>query len=400
MIRYDFWRARYATLEDDKVMRQAHPIGWPLLKKATASKTILNVPKVGKIVSEASLMRGILLDSEHFSKVGKGASSDLWTPIIGSNGLINMDGEAHAHLRKQLSPLFTAKFVKDIVDETLRPHMERMSESLLAGESVDMAKEAEESAALVIAKLTGFNIDEHNREDIFNKLMEARSLTGAVKLTKPKRSPREVKIAKQKLSFLNESTGAAYDEGRMDTVPGRLRNEGLSKEDAIAVVSAMIIAGTETIISFVPRMTALFIESGYIHHLIKNPEDISNGINEALRVVVPTPVMLRSVIKDTEIDGVQFKVGERAVLATVNACHRAGDFNPFKPVPKDMRNIWFGAGVHFCIGMPLAMAQANLFAETLVNTFQKSDTPIVVSKKAAKKVLAASYESLVIKCQA
>lgn len=391
--------AHKATKEDEAVINKAHPLGYRVLKMIAKKGDVVRVPKVGIVVSDAVILRSILLSPDTFSKVGKGVSSDLWTPIIGTNGLLNMDGEEHAHLRKKLTPLFTARFVNSIVEETLAPHMESLKTRLLAGEKVDIAKEAEESAALVICRLTGFDINSGNQDEINNRLEEARSLTGMAKLTKPTLSPAQVALAKEKLEFINVSTRAAYNAGDTGTVPARLKEEGLSEEDTVSVVSAMIIAGTETIISFVPRMVAMFVTTDYFTHLKDNPNDITTGINEAMRVIVPTPVMLRSVKEDSVIGNVKVFKGERLVLSTILSCHKAGDFNPFKPIPKEMRQLWFGAGVHFCIGMPLAMAQANLFIRTLTEIYQ-ADTHLHITHKTVRtNTLAPAYKELILQCK-
>lgn len=399
MDRLDKKLAHKATQEDQAVINKAHPLGYRILKLIAKKGDVVRVPKIGVVVSDAAILRNILLSPDSFSKVGKGVSSDLWTPIIGSNGLLNMDGKEHAHLRKQLSPLFTSRFVNSIVEETLAPHMDSLKTRLLNGEKVDIAFEAEESAALVICKLTGFDVNSENHEEINNRLGEARSLTSMAKLTKPKLSPAQIALAKEKLAFINVSTRAAYNSGDMSTVPARLKEEGLSEEDTVSVVSAMIIAGTETIISFIPRMVALFVTTDYFVHLKDNPDDISSGINEAMRVIVPTPVMLRSVKVDSRIGNLEVLKGERLVLSTILSCRKAGDFNPFQPIPKEMRQLWFGAGVHFCIGMPLALAQAQLFTKTLIEVYETKSRLNIIHKTVRTNTLAPAYKELILKCE-
>jgi cytochrome P450 len=390
--------AHKASQDDDDLLRIAHPIMYGFLKKVGNKYDAKRMGPLGVIVSEASLIRSVLLDSEHFSKVGKGASSDLWTPIIGDSGLVNMDGSEHAHLRKQLAPLFTAKFVSSIVDDSLRPHLETVKAKLLAGEAVDVAEVVESSAARIIANITGLTESEFNEEQLKEKIAKVRELTSFVKLTRKRMKPNEVAEARKRLDFLNQSVADVYARGGTNTVPGRLREAGLTEKDALSVISALIVTGTETILSFLPRMVALFIGSGHLSYVSENPEAASAALNESFRVIVPTPVMVRSVLKPTEINGINVKPGDRIVLSTVVACHREGDFDPFVPVPKDMRNLWFGAGAHFCIGMPLVMAQATLFIDMLteVNNF----APLkIVSKKARTKTLAGSYKEMVIQCQ-
>jgi cytochrome P450 len=107
--------------------------------------------------------------------------------------------------------------------------------------------------------------------------------------------------------------------------------------------------------------------------------------------------MIRSVITRTRIGRHRVRPGDRIILSTVMACQRAGDFNPFRPIPKDMRQLWFGAGAHFCIGMPLAMLEATTFASTIASVSAVRSLRIV-SKTYKTNTIAASYSELVIQC--
>ncbi|WP_206475166.1 hypothetical protein, partial [Dietzia sp. KRD202] len=116
---------------------------------------VRRVPGLGVVVKDAALARQVLLDGDGFSKQGKGASSDLWTPVLGARVLVNMHGEDHRALRRRLAPIFSPSFVEPLVQQSLGPGAAAVERRLLAGERVDLAAHARRSASAAIALLVG-----------------------------------------------------------------------------------------------------------------------------------------------------------------------------------------------------------------------------------------------------
>nr|BFE50985.1 hypothetical protein GCM10017745_44120 [Saccharothrix mutabilis subsp. capreolus] len=54
----------------------------------------------------------------------------------------------------------------------------------------------------------------------------------------------------------------AYADGDPATVPGRMRQLGLTEEEALGAVAAFVLTGTETLVSYLPRLVALLHDSG------------------------------------------------------------------------------------------------------------------------------------------
>ncbi len=132
-----------------------------------------------------------------------------------------------------------------------------------------------------------------------------------------------------------------------------------------------------------------------MERIAQDPRLIGAAITEALRVTVPSPVMIRAVAAPTRIGLTAVRPGDRIVLSTLMACQSAGDFNPDVPVPKPMRQLWFGAGAHFCIGMPLASLEAELFTTALAGAFR--DRPFTITGKTYKRrTIAAGYKELTV----
>lgn len=379
---------------EEKLWRSSHPRIYPVLKLLARKKSVVRIPFVGLIVSDAEMMKSVLTNPV-FSKVGKGASSTLWTPITGPTALINMDGEAHMLLRRKLGPIFSPRAISELSSDIMHTHLERMLEQLNNGETVDVVEYVAAIAGSMICGLTGLDASDKAVAEAVDK---ARELTAQASL-KGTLTEAQVEYSRSILSSLTQPVIDAYHRGDPKTVPGRMKELGLSEEEAVGASSAFIIAGTETVISYIPRMVALILESGWLEKLNQDPERMNDVIKEGLRLTVPTPVMLRSVTEDTDIAGHKIKKGQRTILLTVLACQKLEDgthFNPDRPIPSSIGQIWFGAGSHFCIGMPLAMEQTKSFLQTLMKA-GKDGRISIASRTARENTFAPSYESLLIR---
>lgn len=378
--------AELATRRDAAVVRAAHPLAFPLLSGIRGP--VRRVPGLGVVVKDAALLRGVLMDSVHFSKNGPGAPSDLWTPVLGPRVLLNMEGADHLALRRQLAPLFSPAFVDGFVTESLGAATRELVRALDAGEAVDLVAHARRGASRVISRLVGLD------DGSFDDRMFARvsAVTGYVTLARPRLGPRQLASARAILGELGAHAARAYD-GDESTVPGRMRALGLDEREALGAVGAFVLTGTETIVSYLPRLVALLVDSGWHARLAAEPTLTDAAIAEGLRVTTPSPVMLRAVTAPTTIGSVAVRPGDRIILGTYWADTALGAFDPGANPAASLKQLWFGAGAHYCLGAPLAMAQIRLALDALL----PHPGLRVTARRPARGVLIPSYAELAVR---
>jgi cytochrome P450 len=374
-----------ARRNEERVLRAAHPVAYPLVSAVRGP--VRRIPRLGVVVKDATLLRGVLMNPASFSKAGPGASSDLWTPVLGPSVLVNMEGEDHLALRRKLGPLFTPAFVDALVSDSLGEATRALAASLARGEPVDLVAHARRSASAVISRLVGID------EDVIDDELFARvsAITGFVSLARPRLTPPQLATARAVLAELGEHAVRAY-AGDESTVPGRMRALGLDEREALGAVGAFVLTGTETIVSYLPRLAAILVDSGWHPRLAADRSLVEPAIAESLRVTTPTPVMLRSTIAPDRIGSVAVRPGDRIILATFAANRALGEFDPATNAAAQLKQLWFGAGAHYCIGAPLAMAQIRLSLDALLET----PSLRIVSRRAARGMLIPSYTSLVL----
>jgi cytochrome P450 len=358
----------------------AHPFAYPLLRLAARLGPVVRVPGLGVVVNDATTARAVLTD-RRFRKDGPGSPGELWTPVLGPSVLLNMEGEAHAALRSRLAPLFTPAAVAALVADVLREPLRDLEERLGRGERVDLVDTMRVLAGAVICRVIG--LGEVAPERARELYAEGERVVAMVSLRTRSLNGRQVAIARRVLGRIGDIAEAAYLAGAEDTVVGRMRGLGLSAEEARGAAGAFFLTGTETVAGFVPRLIAL------LHDHEAMGTDLDAAVEEALRVTTPTPVMLRSVAEPATVGGVRVQPGDRVIIATHNCARACGPFDPARPHPPELRRLWFGAGPHFCVGYPLALAEIRAVASVLLACRVR-----VVGRRAARGVLLPGYAQL------
>ena len=377
-----------AARADARVVTAAHPVAARAL--ALVRHPTARLPRVGLLVQSTKLVREVLSDTERFTKNGPGASSDLWTPVLGENVLVNMHGDDHRAMRRTLQPIFAPAFVRSLVEQLVAPRWQKAADDLARGESIDIARVTREGASDAIAALVGLD-----RAAVDDRMFEqVTRITGMVKVTRPRLSPSQAASARALLGELTDHAVQAY-AGDDSTVPGRMRSLGLSERDALGAVGAFILTGTETLGGAIPRMAAMLADAEWFD---AQPSDAATdlAVAETLRWTTPSLATLRSALVDTEIGGSSVRAGDRILLATYKANRERGPWDPTIDCASGLRQLWFGAGPHFCIGAPLAMAQIR----TAVDALRSVSRPLrVLGRRAVANTLIPSYRSLVMEAR-
>ncbi|MET9224623.1 cytochrome P450 [Lentzea sp. NPDC003310] len=366
----------------------AHPVAYPLVRAVGRMAPVVRVPRVGVVVSDAALAKEVLNDPAHFTKTGPGSPADLWTPVVGPTVLLNMEGAAHGELRRKLSGLFTPRSVSELCDTVLHAPVEELREALKAGRPVDLVAVVRRLVGAVICELVGLEASEAVAAHLAGT-----AITSSIRLGRRSLTPAQVLRCRESLGVLTRPAARAWADGDPATVPGRMRQLGLTEEEALGAVAAFVLTGTETLVSYIPRLVALLHDFGWLDRLAADRSRVDDAIAEALRVTVPSPVMLRSVAADTRIGRVRVRAGDRVVIATISAANALGSFDPQRRHPPEVRQLWFGAGPHFCLGMPLAQAEIRAVLGAVLDAAPLS----IVDRSASRRVLIPCYSRLVVR---
>lgn len=394
--------AALAQRNERKLFIAAQPLGWAIARWAMKRHPdVWRVPGLGYVVSGAGVAREILLDGETYTKTGPRCTGVLMTQVMGEYALLNMDGPPHISLRRKIQDLFTPKYVGAVTDQVLGELASGLHDDLAAGREVDIARFAQAFTGTMLCHMNGIALEgdalERRALELYHVGAEIAAL---VPLRVKAVNERTVKRARELFTRLVDGTGEAYRSGSPDTIPGRMREIGLSLDEARGVIGILMLAGTETTSTAAARIVALLCDTGQWGRLRRNPELLDGAIDEGLRIVTPVPAFTRTIARDHELRGVKLKANRLLLGFMTNACRDPrvideGDhFDIGRAMPRPLRQLWFGAGPHFCLGSNLAKRELSMVLEAIMRLEREVE---VVDRRPARGVLLPTYERLVIR---
>ena len=297
-----------------------------------------------------------------------------------SDSILDSEPPKHTRLRALVQKAFTPGRI-----ESMRPNVEQLCEQLLVeaqakleqqGHFDVLADYAEPLPVLVIADLLGVPRD--MAPDL------RRWSQDIVKMYEFQKT-REQELAAQKAGFEFSQYVAGLAKDRKQNPKNDLitalveveeQGEKLNEHELIAMCVLLLNAGHEASVNgFGNGMVALFKHPEQLAQLANNPRELSaTALEEMLRFDSPLHLFERTATADTQIGEVTVKAGEKvgAMLGSANrddeVFQNAQSFD-IKRTPNT--HIAFGAGIHFCIGAPLARLEMNTSLPLLFEKFPK-----------------------------
>lgn len=148
-----------------------------------------------------------------------------------------------------------------------------------------------------------------------------------------------------------------------------LDGQRLTDEDVFAFLRLLLPAGVETTYrSSGNLLVALLSNPQHIDAVRSDPKLLGRAIEEGLRWEPPITSLVRRVIRDTELAGVQIQSGATITVSVASANRdpeRYADPDTFDPYRDDISHLTFGHGPHICLGMHLARMESAVALQAL-----------------------------------
>jgi cytochrome P450 len=421
-------RALPTTRRELQVLAAARPamagvlLAGGALAGAREGGGLRKVPGLGWVTADPTVGRRVLTDHRHFTIVGEGGVGHLWAQILGDWVLDLFDGPGHHDLRTRSRELFTEASAAALVDGAWSVALDEARRTLAAGGTVDVGRLARVLVGRMMISLLGIptlggsagrdgaSVVVPGDDDALTAFATGERLAsialgsaGSTYL-----SAEQVSAARAIVAELTRGVPDGWRNAPTDRLLGRCRELGLGLEETTGLASLLMVAGTETSASAMARTTALLIDTGEQHRLLRlmaderahpveraagEPDVVENTVREGLRVTSPASVIGRGVSADVEVAGRTLRAGERVMILTWAANVAAGPFRADRPYVRETRQLWFGAGRHLCLGAALARAEIA----ALLHALWDDGVPLrIVSRRAKRRVLVPGYDELVV----
>jgi len=291
--------------------------------------------------------------------------SDEWEIFnrLHSDSILDSEPPKHTRLRSLIQKAFTPGRIS-----ALEPNIIEICEQLLAGAAakikVDgkfdvLADFAEPLPVLVIADLLGVPRDKAN--DL------RRWSQDIVKMYEYGRTRAQELAAQQSGAQFSSYISALAAQRKVDPQPDLItalveveeQGEKLNEHELIAMCVLLLNAGHEASVNgFGNGMVAMFRHTSQLDLMKKTPREYAKtALEEMMRFDSPLHMFERTATSQTLIGKTTVEVGQKVVsmLGSANRDEEVfANVDTFDITRELNPHIAFGAGIHFCIGAPLA----------------------------------------------
>ena len=286
-----------------------------------------------------------------------------------------LDSEPPKHTR--LRALVSKAFNKNVI-ESQREIIEKIVAELIDGIKAQHGNFdfAEPLPVKVIVALLGFpEEDEYLLRPWSQAIVKMYEVNPSEEVKKnAKKAASEFAAYVQKLADerkINPSNDLITDLVRVEE-----QGEKLNAHELIATCILLLNAGHEASVNgFGNGMVALLERESEFKKLAEQPDLYSaTAVEEFLRFDAPLHLFERTATIDTEVGGVEIKKGQKiaALLGSANRDEEHFANSERMDIARDPNpHIGFGAGIHFCLGGPLARLEMGIALPRLIKAFPK-----------------------------
>ncbi len=287
--------------------------------------------------------------------------------------MLVLDDPDHARLRRLVTHAFNARAI-----EAMRPRVAEVADELLdavadAAEFDLIEDFASPLPITVIAAMLG--VDVADRGDF------RRWSKGLANVFSPVRTPElmaQLKANADELSeYFERAIAVRRANPRDDLISALIAvEEGgdrLTGQEIVTMCNLLLLAGNLTTTDLIGNcVLALLQNPDQLAKVQASPARIADAIEETLRLDPPVMQSLRIPLESREIGGCPVRAGEAVTTFLMAASQDPAlhaDPLRFDIDRADKTHFAFGGGVHFCLGAPLARAEAEIALTRLFARF-------------------------------
>ena len=325
----------------------------------------------------------LLKDTSFVKNLSSVYSPDALPPVpeqmrfyaeMARHALLLADPPDHTRLRKLVSQAFTPRVIAN-----LRQPTEAIAEALLdeagsGGELDVIADYAFPLTLRVIATMIG--VPEEERDLLWRW---SRALIRTLDLAPSLEVYVEAdRVAHEAFAFfgdlVDQRRGHPADDLLSRLIAAHDQEEGsLTEEELIVMCTLLLIAGFDTTVNLIGNgMLALLQHPQERERLSRQPELMPSAVEEMLRYEPSTQKALRYAGADWDIGDRRIGRGDAVILLLASA-NRDPEVFPdpdrFDITRGDNRHLGFGAGIHVCLGAPLARIEGQVAISALLHRY-------------------------------
>ncbi|MCX8062523.1 MAG: cytochrome P450 [Anaerolineales bacterium] len=297
---------------------------------------------------------------------------DPQTPFgkLHHNSLMEKEPPDHTRLRGLVNKAFTPPRV-----EALRQRVTEIAHRLLdavqpRGEMDLLADFAEPLPVMVIAELLGVPEDGRAFLRPWSHAIVAMYELSPTPEDEQKANQAVIEFSTYLQGLIDKRKFTPREDLISALVEVEEAGDRLSEAELIATCILMLNAGHEATVNAIANgMLAFFRHPEQFELLKRSPDLLKTAVEEILRYDTPLQLFRRWVREEMEYKGFRFETGlQLALLYAAGNRDPARFFDPhrFDITRQDNPHLGFGAGIHYCVGAPLARLEMQVAFQVLI----------------------------------
>ena len=349
-------------------LRRRHPV---LYDDTTDHWLISRHEDVNALLRDRRLGRTYVHVANH-AQMGRPEEPDWHAPFwrLIRDGILDMEPPDHTRVRRLVSKAFTPKMV-----ESLKPRIQAIMDGLVdevsgSGEADLIKAIAEPLPVAVIAEMLGIpESDRHLLRPWSAEICLMYELNPSDDYM-----GRAVKASVEFSEYLRRLSRDRRAKPKEDLISGLAQvvdqGDRLTEGELIGTCVLLLNAGHEATVNVTGNgWWSLFRNPDQLALLRKDHSLLPRAVEELMRYDTPLQMFERWVLEEFELHGVRIPMGAELGLLFGSANRDPGAFD--RPDELDITrvenpHISFGAGIHFCLGAPLARVELESSFGTLL----------------------------------
>ncbi|WP_027162397.1 cytochrome P450 [Mesorhizobium sp. WSM1293] len=295
---------------------------------------------------------------------------------VEANSMLELEPPVHTRLRTLVNRAFVSRQV-----ERLRPRVEALANELIdrfePGKTVDLLPAfAAPLPITIIAEMLGVPVDMGPQLLDWSHQMVAMYMHGRTRAIEETANRAAGEFADFLRFHVTERRKNPGDDLLSLLISAQEDGKKLSEDEMVSSAILLLNAGHEaTVHQTGNAVRSILMQGGDVSRFFGSPEATAATVEECLRFDAPLHMFTRYAYQEIEVaPGIVVQPGQTIGLLLGMANHDPRAFaepQAFRPDRPDQKNVSFGAGIHFCIGAPLARLELQVSLKTLFERHPK-----------------------------
>jgi cytochrome P450 len=271
---------------------------------------------------------------------------------VEAHSMLELEAPRHTRLRSLVLRAFTSRRIAGLAPEVATLAHE-LIDAFPDGDFDLLPAFATRIPVIIIARLLGVPERMADQLLVWSNAMVGMYMAGRTRATEDAAVAATEAFVTFMRAYVEDRRADPRDDLITQLIAAEEDGERLSTDELITTCILLLNAGHEATVHSLANAVKLLMETG-ARPTADNAETL---VEETLRLDPPLHMFTRYTYEDMEVFGHAFKRGDEVGLLLASANRDPAiwtDPDRFDPTRPIKQNASFGAGVHFCVGAPLA----------------------------------------------